>query len=145
MASFNKIILMGNLVADPELKQTPNGVSVCSFSIAVSRKFTRQGEQPQTDFFNITCWRATAEFVAKYFSKGKSILICGEMHQRSWTDQTGAKRYTYEVVADDVTFAERKSGESPIANEQPRNEVPQFGGGSVGGFDELSTDDELPF
>ena len=78
MASFNKVILVGNLTADPELKKTPSGVSVTSFSIAVNRRFTKQGEQPQTDFINIVAWRQTAEFVARYFNKGKPIFIWGD-------------------------------------------------------------------
>ena len=85
MASFNKVILVGNLTADPELKKTPSGVSVTSFSIAVNRRFTKQGEQPQTDFINIVAWRQTAEFVARYFNKGRPILVCGQLQTRSWT------------------------------------------------------------
>ena len=101
MASFNKVILIGHLTADPELKQTTSGVPVTSFSIGVNRRFTRQGEQPQTDFINIVCWRQTAEFVARYFTKGKPILICGSLQTRSWVDKDGNKRYTTEVVADE--------------------------------------------
>ncbi|MBQ7645988.1 MAG: single-stranded DNA-binding protein, partial [Clostridia bacterium] len=77
--ALNKIFLIGNMVADPELKQTANGIPVTSFRVAVNRKFTRQGEQPQTDFFDVVCWRQQAEFVCKYFPKGKQILIIGSM------------------------------------------------------------------
>ena len=102
MASFNKVILIGHLTADPELKQTTSGLPVTSFSIGVNRRFTKQGEQPQTDFINIVCWRQTAEFVARYFTKGKPILICGSLQTRSWVDKDGNKRYTTEVVADEL-------------------------------------------
>lgn len=112
MASFNKVILIGHLTADPELKQTTSGLPVTSFSIGVNRRFTKQGEQPQTDFINIVCWRQTAEFVARYFTKGKPILICGSLQTRSWVDKDGNKRYTTEVVADEATFVERKSDSS---------------------------------
>lgn len=146
MASFNKIILIGNLVADPELKQTNTGISYCSFSIAVSRRFTKQGEQAATDFFEVTCWREKAEFVTKFFTKGKPILVCGEMHQRSWVDNTGAKRYAYSVAADELSFVERKSADSSdYKGSTPA--VPSYGSSApaMGAFEELSTDDELPF
>ena len=150
MASFNKVILIGHLTADPELKQTTSGVPVTSFSIGVNRRFTRQGEQPQTDFINIVCWRQTAEFVARYFTKGKPILICGSLQNRSWVDKDGNKRYTTEVVADEATFVERKS-DSTDGSRDART-IPQQGGIPAYGtpkvddsFEELSADDELPF
>ena len=148
MASFNKVILVGNMTADPELKKTPSGVSVASFSIAVNRRFTRQGEQPQTDFINIVAWRQTAEFIARYFTKGKPILICGQLQTRSWTDQNGQKRYTTEVVADEATFVENKGGSgsgygspAPFPTDAP----PSYSSGPDSGFEDLSADDELPF
>ena len=90
MPSFNKVILVGNLTADPELKQTPSGVSVCRFSIAVQRRFGRN-EQGQTtaDFFNIVAWRQSADFVSRYFTKGRAILVCGQIQNDNWTDQQG--------------------------------------------------------
>lgn len=148
MASFNKVILVGNLVADPELKKTPSGVSVTSFRIAVGRRFTRQGEQPQTDFIDIVAWRQTAEFVARYFNKGKPILVCGQLQTRSWTDNNGQKRYATEVVADEVTFVENKgsgnggyASPAPLPNDAP----PSYSSGPDSGFEDLSADDELPF
>jgi single-strand DNA-binding protein len=147
MASFNKVILVGNLTADPELKKTPSGVSVTSFSIAVNRRFTKQGEQPQTDFINIVAWRQTAEFVARYFNKGRPILVCGQLQTRSWTDQNGQKRYTTEVVADEATFVENKGNNggysvpAPYGNEAP----PSYSSAPDSGFEDLSADDELPF
>ena len=147
MASFNKVILIGNLVADPELKQTQSGIAVTSFSIAVSRKFNRDSSQQQTDFFNIVCWRSTAEFVTKYFSKGKSILVCGSLQTRTWTDQQGQKRYITEVVADEVSFVERKSdgagsGIPPMMNAEP---APYSNASKDTDFEEMATDEDLPF
>lgn len=107
MASFNKVILIGNLVETPELKMTPSSTPVTNFRIAVSRRFTR--EQQETDFINIVCWRQTAEFVCKYFEKGRSILVCGQLQSRSWTDKDGKNRSTLEVVADEVSFVDRKT------------------------------------
>ncbi|HBR32212.1 MAG: single-stranded DNA-binding protein [Eubacteriales bacterium] len=144
MAGFNKVILVGNLVADPELKQTANGIAVTSFRIAVGRRFTRQGETPQTDFIDIVCWRQTAEFVTRYFSKGKGILVCGSLQTRSWTDKDNNKRYTTEVVADEVTFVEKKSGDGSPKDYTPR-EVPNYSSSGESSFEDLAADDELPF
>ena len=92
MASFNKVILMGRLVAAPELKTTPAGLPVTSFVLAVDRKYSKDGEK-KADFITIVAWRQTAEFVCKYFGKGSAIIICGEIQTRSWTDDAGKKRY----------------------------------------------------
>ena len=121
--SFNKVILMGRLTSDPELKQTQNGVTVTSFNIAVDRRF-KQGEERQTDFITIVAWRQTAEFVTRYFKKGSATLICGELQTRSWEDQQGNKRYATEVVANEVSFCESKREEST-------NSVPSVQNGSV--------------
>ena len=145
MASFNKVILIGNMVADPELKQTQQGTSVCSFSIAINRRTSRNADPAQqtVDFINIVTWRQTAEFVSKYFKKGKPILICGQLQTRTWTDQQGNKRYATEVVADEINFVERKS-------DSPRNDdyqAPAFGGQMMDApkFEEIAGDDDLPF
>jgi len=146
MASFNKVILIGNLVADPELKETQSGIKVTSFRIAVGRRFAK-GENQQTDFIDVVCWRQLAEFVTRYFSKGKSILVCGQLQTRTWQDQNGQKRYTTEVVADEVTFVERKSDgtmpreSAPLPSDPPSYSSP-MGDSS---FEELATDDDLPF
>ncbi len=144
MAAFNKVILIGNLVADPELKQTQSGIAVTSFTIAVSRKFSRDASQQQTDFINIVCWRNTAEFVTKYFSKGKSILVCGSLQTRNWTDQQGQKHYITEVVADEVSFVERKSdsASSPAMNAEP---APYSNASKDTDFEEMASDEDLPF
>ena len=143
MASLNKVILIGHMTADPELKQTTNGVNVCSFSIGVTRKYTR-GEQSQTDFINIVAWRTTAEFIARYFRKGSAICICGSLQTRTWTDNNGNKRYATEVIADEASFVERKSESvgrtdsysAPTFN-TPISEAPKF--------EEIAGDDDLPF
>ena len=112
MASLNKAILIGNLTADPELKQTPNSVAVVSFTIAINRRKTKEGQQT-ADFISIVAWRQTAEFVARYFKKGKPILVCGSLQSRSYTDSQGNKRYVTEVVADEVGFVESKGDSAP--------------------------------
>ncbi len=109
MPSLNKAILIGNLTADPELKQTPSGVSVCSFSIGVTRRFKDASGNYQSDFINIVAWRNTAEFISKYFRKGRPICIVGSIQSRSYTDQQGNKRYITEVVADEASFVDSKS------------------------------------
>jgi len=144
MASFNKVILMGNLLADPELKQTPNGIPVTTFRIAVGRRFAKPGDAQQADFFDIVCWRQTAEFVTRYFSKGKPILVCGSLQTRSWVDANNNKRYTTEIVADEVTFVERKSGDS-VPREGGAAELPNYSSPGESTFEDLSADDELPF
>ena len=115
--AFNKVILVGNLVADPELKQTPSGVSVATFTLAVQRRYAKPDDAQQADFINIVAWRQTAEFISRYFSKGKSILVCGAIQSRSYTDQNGQKRYVTEVVAEEATFVERKSSDSPRSSD----------------------------
>lgn len=145
MASFNKVILIGNLVADPELKQTQSGISVTSFRIAVGRKYTSKNAEgaQQTDFINIVAWRNTAEFVAKYFQKGRSILVTGSLQTRDWTDQNGQKRYVTEVVADEVQFVDKKpDGSAPVSGAAP---APYGASPKDVAFEEMSTDDDLPF
>lgn len=100
---MNNIIIKGRLTADPELKITPNGVSVCSFSVAVDRSYKKDGER-QADFFNVNAWRGTAEFVEKYFRKGQEILICGEMQSRRYKDKDNNNRTVWEVIASSVEF-----------------------------------------
>ena len=111
MATLNKVILIGNLTAEPELKQTPSGISVVSFNIAINRRKPKEEKEGQqtADFISVVAWRQTAEFVSRYFKKGKPILICGALQSRSYTDNQGNKRYVTEVVADEVGFVESKS------------------------------------
>ena len=131
MASFNKVILIGNLVADPELKQTPSGVAVTSFRIAVGRKYRSGGEaQPQADFIDIVAWRNTAEFVSRYFTKGRMAVVEGRLQMRDWTDKEGNKRRSAEVVADNVYFGDSRRDEQPGSSSFGGN---AYGGNSYGG------------
>lgn len=143
--AFNRVILVGNLVADPELKTTPNGTSVTRFRIAVNRNFTRTGEQPKTDFFDIVAWRQTAEFIARFFTKGRPILVSGSLQNNNWTDNNNVKHYSVEIVADEVTFVDRKGdgipGQPSSSNVAPTYSTPT----ADSGFEDLSADDELPF
>lgn len=108
MANFNKVILAGRLTADPELKQTTGGNFVTSFSVAVNRKRVKEGEQ-KADFFNIVAWRNTAEFICRHFAKGRAIIICGQLQNRSWTDDQNVKHTVTEIIADEVDFADNKT------------------------------------
>lgn len=139
MASFNKVILIGNLVETPELKMTPSSTSVTNFRIAVGRRFAKEGEQ-SADFINVVCWRTAAEFVVKHFTRGKSILVCGQLQSRNWTDKDGKNRSTLEVVADEVSFVERKTestapAETPTSSYQADADV----------FEPITEDESLPF
>ena len=111
---LNTVILMGRLTRDPELRQTPQGISVAQFSLAVDRNYSK-GEEKQTNFINITAWRNTADFVSKYFTKGQLVAVRGRLQTRTWQDQNGQKRYAVDVVADEVFFAESKGTAKPEA------------------------------
>lgn len=116
---MNKIILMGRICSDVELKTTPNGTNVCSFRIAVDRRFQQSGEERKTDFFNVVAWRTTGEFVNRYFGKGRMILIEGEMQTRQYTDKSGKQSTWYEVNAERVSFTGEKSGNAPATDTAP--------------------------
>ena len=106
---MNKIILMGRLTKEPEVRYTTqNNTAVCSFTLAVDRKYQRQGEEKQTDFFNIVAWNKLGEFCGKYFAKGSRVLIGGMLQNRSWTDENGNKHYVTEIIADEAEFADSK-------------------------------------
>jgi single-strand DNA-binding protein len=104
---INKVILLGRLVKDPEVRNTQNNTMVCSFSLAVNRRFKQEG-QPDADFINIVAWNKTAEFVAKYFAKGQQVAVVGRIQTRNYDDKDGKKVYVTEVVAEEVHFAESK-------------------------------------
>ena len=171
--NFNKVILGGRLTADPELKTTPSGISVTSFTLAVNRRFGSGNDgQPQADFLNITAWRQTAEFITRYFRKASSICIVGSIQTRSWTDQNGQKRFATEIVADEAYFVDTKS-ESPLAPQQAATMYSQGGQAAAqqapampqpttytyipeaytqtpmtspaAAFEQIQDDDELPF
>lgn len=129
---LNKVILMGRLTRDPELKHTQTNIPVCSFTIAVDRRFKKDG-QPEADFISIVAWRQTGEFVAKHFTKGKLINVCGSLQSRSW-EQDGKRQYATEVIAEEVNFC----GDKGQTNNDftPTND----------GFEEVDEDpDSLPF
>lgn len=109
---LNKIILMGRLTRNPELRQTGSGTPVASFTLAVDRDFKSQGGDKETDFIDIVAWRNTADFVSKYFSKGRMAIVEGRLQIRSWTDKDGNKRKAAEVVADNVYFGDSKKSDS---------------------------------
>jgi single-strand DNA-binding protein len=164
--NFNKVILGGRLTADPELKTTPSGIAVTSFTVAVNRRYgQKSGEDAQADFFNVTAWRQTAEFITRYFRKASSICVVGTLQTRSWVDQNGQKRFATEIVADEAYFVDAKS-ESPMAVQQAAamyNQgaqpsyvpdgyaaygMPQGGAyqnQTAPKFEEISDDEELPF
>lgn len=142
MASFNKVILIGNMTSDPELKQTQSGISVCSFSLAVNRRFSKEGEQT-CDFITIQTWRQTAEFVTRHFKKGKPILVCGQLQTRSWTDKDGNKRYATEVVADEVSFVGNNESSTEAKSEPSTYMLSAYT--SQPQFEEVPNDGDLPF
>ena len=111
---LNRITITGRLCADPELRQTPSGVSVCALRIACQRDFKREGEEkPDTDFFDVTAWRATGEFIGKFFQKGRMITLDGRMESRNWTDkESGQKRVGYEIQAEHAYFADSRHADS---------------------------------
>ena len=144
-------MLGGRLTADPELKQTQSGIPVASFSIAVNRRFgSKDANQPQADFFNVTAWRTQAEFVSRYFKKGSSIFVVGTIQNRSWTDQQGVKRYATDIVADEISFVDSRN-EGPAAGQgqytpdaytTPSYSTPAD---SAPKFEEIKGNDDLPF
>lgn len=152
---LNVAVLMGRLVADPELRHTPNDVAVTSFTIAVDRSYVKAGAERQADFIDIVAWRATADFVCKYFRKGQLIAVQGSIQTRSYQDKDGNKRKAFEIVADNVHFAESKrDGAAPSGNGYggySRSEAPAaapapaYTSGNTGDFEEIPTDDDLPF
>lgn len=144
MASFNKVILIGNLTADPELKQTQGGQSVTTFTIGVSRKFAKNGE---CDFIPIVAWAKNAEFVCQWFKKGNPILICGQIQIRSWTDKQGQKRYATEVIADEVSFVASAPKAEECEPAATYGNAPSFAAtyGNDPSFEEIPNDESLPF
>jgi len=150
---MNKVVLMGRLTKDPELRSTGSGTSVCSFSIAVNRRFVKAGEERQADFINCVAWRQTAEFICKYFAKGRMIAVSGSIQTRTWDDKEGKRQYTTEVVVEDAYFADSAPAGSNTGaqrsqwNDSSMNQsaptldsLPEPGDFMPGGLD-----DDLPF
>lgn len=144
--NLNKVVLGGRMTADPELKQTPNGVYVCQFSIAINRKYQKDKEQQTADFINCVAWRNTAEFISKYFSKGSSICVTGSIQTRSWTDQQDNKRYATEVVIDEALFVDGKNSAQQAETNTPTDYIPEaYTSPQAANFEEIQEDDDLPF
>lgn len=146
---LNSVVMMGRLTADPELRTTPNGVSVCSFTIAVDRPHQRSGAERVTDFFDCVAWRSNAEFVSRYFHKGNLICVQGYMTVRPYQDKNGNNRRAYEIVVDAAHFVESKRDAAASAAPAPaaQNNAPAaaYSSGDVGDFVEIPGDDDLPF
>ncbi|WOC31079.1 MULTISPECIES: single-stranded DNA-binding protein [Caproicibacterium] len=162
---LNVVVLMGRLVADPELRHTPNDVAVTTIRIAVDRSYAKAGGEKQTDFIDVTAWRQTAEFVCRYFTKGSMIAVQGALHVDNYTDRDGNKRTRYDVQADNVSFcgSKRESGtydgggasygnppqknayQQPSAPAAPAPAAPAYSSGDTGDFQALPDDDDLPF
>lgn len=156
---LNKAILMGRITRDPELRYTPSNVAVCTFTVAIDRRYVRQGEERQADFINVVAWRQQAEFVSKYFTKGRMINVVGSIQTRSWDDQNGTKRYATEVIADEINFCgdsrpdNGQGGQIPSYNNsapqqyQQQAAPQQFNNGpsQPSGFEPMDVDDDLPF
>lgn len=150
--NLNKVILCGRLTADPELKQTTSGIAVVSFSLAVNRRYqskSAEGAQAQqTDFINVVAWRQTAEFISRYFRKGSALCITGSIQTRTWQDQQGQKRYATEVVADEAMFVDSKNDSTAGGSYAPETyNAPSYSSAPAASpkFEELKTDDDLPF
>lgn len=141
---LNKVILMGRFTRDPELRSTPQGISTCSFSIAVDRNFVRPGEERKADFINCVAWRQTAEFISKYFKKGSMVALEGSIQTRSWDDQDGKKRYATDVVVSQVYFAESKRDSQSSMSDDSFSQINDFGS-LPEPISPMGTDDDLPF
>ena len=151
---LNHIVIMGRLTRDPELRRTQSGFAVTTITVAVDRDYqSREAQERQTDFIDVVAWRSTAEFISKYFSKGKMIVVEGSLQSRKWQDKNGQNRTSWEVQANNVYF-----GESRRDNQGGDYPVPSYGGASYAspaasytapdggnGFAELEEDGELPF
>ena len=133
---MNKVILMGRLIRDPELKQTPGGIAVAGFSIAVNRRFAKEGQQT-ADFINCVAWRQTGEFISRYFRKGSMIAVTGSIQTRSWEGPDGKKQHMTEVIVDEAYFTGEKQAQS--ASKPQEDEYTDLTGFTV------MNEDTLPF
>ena len=139
---MNKVILMGRLTRDPEVRYTQtNNTLVASFSLAINRRFARQGEERQADFINIVAWNKTGEFVSKYFKKGQQVAVIGRLQTRTWDDDQGTKHYVTEVIAEEAYFADsRRDGDASGFENTFGENLSQSAE-----FQVTSSDDDLPF
>ncbi len=150
---YNKVILMGRITHDLELRTTPTGANVCTFSIAVDRRFQQKGEEKKSDFFNIVAWRQQADFVCRYFGKGRMILVEGELQTRSYTDKNGANVRVTEIIADRLSFTGEKAqggaysdsyGSAPLPSEPPQYSAAPAAA-PASNFAASESDDDYPF
>jgi single-strand DNA-binding protein len=154
---LNVAIIMGRLTADPELKSISSGIPVCTFRVAVDRRFKGQNEDRQADFINVVAWRQTAEFVSRFFRKGSMIAVQGSIQVRNYEDKNGNRREAVEIVADNVSFTGNKSesggfGREDVPLPPPPPErraegqpAPTYSNAGAADFDEIAGDDDLPF
>ncbi len=162
---LNRVILMGRISQDLDLRQTPNGVSVLTFNIAVDRGYSKQGEERQADFITCVAWRQQAEFISRYFSKGRMIAIEGNLRTRNYEDKNGTRHYVTEVYVDNVSFTgepkqggasynssyqNNNSNTSPSSYNRQQNNIPEMPGesvsiGDLSDFEEVLSDDGVPF
>ena len=146
---LNKVVIMGRLTRDPELRTVNNDVSVCSFSVACDRDIVSKGSnERETDFFDVTAWRGTADFVSKYFTRGRMIVVVGRLQRRNYTDKDGNKRTATDIIAENVYFGDSKSssdsGNSAAGAAAPKSDHPM--GGQSSNYAQVEDEDgELPF
>ena len=136
---LNRAVLMGRLTKDPEMRRTSSGTEVVSFTLAVNRNYSKTGN-PQTDFIDIVAWRGTAKFVYQYFNKGQLVAVDGQIQTRTYTDRNGVNRKAFEIVADQVHFAESKASSEQRADYNRTAPGPE----QLGPV-EITPDDDLPF
>lgn len=143
---INKVVIMGRLTYEPELKVTPSGVSVIQFQVACERNYAPQGEERKTDFIDVTAWRQTAEFISKYFRKGNMIAVEGSIQTENYTDRDGNKRKAVQVVANNVSFCGSKAESGTTSNPANSQPTPSYTQADNSDFEEIiDDDDDLPF
>lgn len=142
---MNKAILVGRLTKDPELKTTGSGVSVCSFTLAINRRFKNAEGNYDADFINCVAWRQQAEFISKYFSKGRMVGICGSIQTRTYDREDGQRVYVTEVVADEVSFVDSKSQTDGVSAPSANTNTSANSFSADDGFIPMPADDDLPF
>ena len=142
---INSVVLMGRLVADPELRTTTTGKSVCSFRIAVDRSYVRQGEQRQADFITCVAWEQTGNFISRYFTKGSMIAVAGSIQTRNYEDKNGQKRTAFEVNVREASFTGSKADSGTQAAPAAPAQAPAYQSAATNDFEEITDDEDLPF
>ena len=143
---INSVVLMGRLTYDPELRTTPNGISVVRIQLACDRNFQRSGEERKADFIDVTAWRQTAEFISRYFRKGSMIAVEGSIQTENFTDKDGNKRKSVQVVANNVSFCGSKVESGTASNPAFSQPAPSYASADNSDFEEIiDDDDDLPF